>query len=240
MTAIERFFSVSSGSGDGSGDGSGYGSSDGSGDGSGYGYGDGSGDGSGDGYGDGYGSGSGFGSGFGSGSGSGYGSSDGSGDGSGFGYGSGVRSFNGLYVFMIDAVQTVIYRVRGNIATGAILQADLTLQPCFIAKSGDHFGHGKTAREAAEAARAKELEELSEEDRVARFVAEFNTADRYTGSDLFTAHGWLTGSCLMGREQFVKGNQIDLSATFSVTEFIAMTKNAYGGEIVRQLEGYYS
>jgi hypothetical protein len=106
---VERFLSVSygsgygygSGSGDGYDSGYGYGSGsgdgygDGSGDGDGYGYGSGSGDGYGDGSGDGDGDGSGYGDGDGSGDGYGYGSGYGSGDGDGSGYGDGDGSGDG-------------------------------------------------------------------------------------------------------------------------------------------------
>ena len=114
---------------DGSGDGSGYGY--GSGDGYGYGYGSGdaygygSGDGSGDSFGDGSGSGSGYGSGY----------------GYGYGYGDGkkIASISGQKIYDIDGVPTAIYRVKGNIAKGAILQSDLTFTPCFVVKQDVYF-----------------------------------------------------------------------------------------------------
>ena len=80
----------------------------------------------GDGYGYGYGSGYGYGDG------SGYGYGYGSGDGSG--YGSGIDELNGLSVHHVDSVQTVFYHIHGNVAKGAILREDLTLEHCFMLK----------------------------------------------------------------------------------------------------------
>jgi len=39
----------------------------------------------------------------------------------------------------------------------------------------------------------------------------------------------------MGRDNFVKSNGIDLNKTYSINEFIELTKNQYGGEIIKQL-----
>jgi hypothetical protein len=211
--------------GDGYGDGSGYGSGYGSGSGSGYGsgYGSGSGDGDGSGYGSGSGDGSGYGSGY------------GDGDGSGYGSGYGIPRFNGECIHMVDDVQTIIKSVRGNVAKGFILQADLTLKPCFIAKANDFFAHGDTIQQARTGAETKAFEEMDEDARISAFRERFSADGKHLGSDLFEWHGKLTGSCLMGREQFVRDRQIDLTKTFTITEFIELCKGAYGGEIVARL-----
>lgn len=109
--------------------------------GSGYGSGDGSGDGSGYGSGDGYGYGS--------------GSGDGDGSGDGYGYGDGIKSINGNSIYVVDNIPTIITNVKGNIAEGFILQSDLSLTPCFIAKENNQFSHGNTLHEAFESLREK-------------------------------------------------------------------------------------
>jgi hypothetical protein len=136
----------------------------------------------------------------------------------------------------VDGVQTVISKIKGNIATGFILGADLQLSPCFMAKYEDHFAHGKTAREAMDEAKNKAFEDATEEERIERFLKEF--PDGGKAQDLFTAHGWLTGSCLMGREQFVKDKGIDMDKSFTLKEFVELCKDVYGGEIVKQLTDY--
>ena len=197
-----------------SGDGSGYGS----GDGSGYGDGYGSGDGSGDGYGDGYGCGCG----------------DGSGCGSGYGSGYGIKSFNGAPVFRIDGVNTLIRSVRGNTAHGAIVNEDLTLTPCYIVKQENVFAHGETLRGAMEDLRDKLFEDMPEDDRIEMFLSETDREKTYPTQYFYDWHHRLTGSCDMGRKQFARDHGVDLEhGMMTLTEFLELTKDAYGGDVIR-------
>ena len=226
---IELFLSVSSGSGSGSG----YGYGDGYGYGSGYGYGYGSGYG----YGYGYGSGSGDGSGSGSGSGYGYGDGDGYGYGSGDGSGSGLKSFNNQKVYYIDGVPTVIERIHGNLARGFIVNKDLTIEKCYVAKGNDLFAHGATAKGAAKALQDKILANMDVDEKIDEFIKKFSLGVKYPANDFYEWHHILTGSCELGRNTFVKNNSIDLeNGMYTVEEFIEITKNAFGGDIIKQLE----
>ena len=217
---IEAFISC------GCGCGSGYGSGDGCGSGSGYGYG----------YGSGYGYGDGCGCGCGSGSGS--GSGDGCGCGCGSGYG-GIKSYNCKSVYHVDGIQTIITAVKGNLAKGYIVNRGLTLTSCYIAKNGNKFAHGRTLKEAVSALQDKILEDMSEEERVSAFIECHNYDGIYPVSDLYDWHHRLTGSCEMGRQQFAKDHGITLDGEMSIKEFIKLTKNAYGGEVIKQLEKEY-
>ena len=193
-----------------------------SGSGSGYGYGYGSGYGSGDGSGDGYGSG--------------YG--DGSGYGSGYGYG--VGKFNNHSVHQIDGVQTIITAVKGNVAKGFILQDDLTLTPCFVVKGNNLFAHGDNLHDAMTALRDKMFEDMPEEERIASFIKEHPDKDKaYPNKDLFGWHNRLTGSCMAGRTAFVKDKGLSLDGETTVTEFIRLTENAYGGSTIKALKKAY-
>ena len=241
---IKKFLAidVGSGSGSGSGYGSGYGygygdgDGDGSGDGDGYGSGDGDGDGSGDG--DGYGDGYGDGSGSGSGSGSGY--CSGSGYGSGDGHGDGIKVFNGDKVYLVDNIQTIFISIRGNVAKGYILQSDLQLKPCFIVKENNKFAHGDTLRDAFASLQEKLYDDSTEEERIEAFKKKFPEYDvKYDNGDLFTYHHVLTGSCRMGRESFVSDRGLSLDDKTSVREFVKLTKNAYGGDIIKKLPSAY-
>ena len=217
----------------GSGDGSGYGSGDGYGDG--YDYGSGDGSGSGDGYGDGYD----YGSGDGSGSGSGYGSGDGSGDGSGYGD-EFIKSINGESLYMIDGIPTLIDHIHGFAAKARIFNSDLTTTPCYVVKRGDYFAHGDTLRKAVEAANAKLFEYMPEEDRIAAFVAAHDRDKLYAAIDFFEWHNKLTGSCEAGRKAFVRNHNYSMEKEYSVAEFIAMTENDYGGNVIAKLKKFYT
>ena len=222
---IERFLAV--GSGYGSGSGSGYSSGSGSGYGysSGYGYGDGSGDGSGDGDGDG----------------SGDGDGDGDGYGSGSGDGSGIKSYNGHEVYIIDDMQTIIYSVHGNIARGATINSDLTLADCYIAKCEDYFAHGETAKQAIADAQSKAWQNKPIEERIGYVIEKYPDVDvPIEHSALFSLHNFLTGSCLFGRQEFAKAHCLDPEhGAMTMREFINLTKNAYGGDNIRQLADAY-
>ena len=234
---IKQFLSISSGYGYGSGYGDGSGSGYGDGSGSGYGYGYGSGDGSGDGSGSGYGDGDGSGSGYGDGSGSGYGYGYGDGYGYGYGDGYGIKSVNGNTISIVDNIPTIITNVKGNIAKGFILQSDLSLTPCFIVKGNDQFSHGNTLHEAFESLQEKLYDDSTEEERIDKFKDHFSDfSKKYSAKELFIWHHVLTGSCKAGRESFCRDKGIDVdNDKFTVYEFIELTRNSYGGEVIRKL-----
>jgi hypothetical protein len=219
---IQDFLKIDYGSGAGFGDGSGFGlgfgNSDGSGYGNGYDYGFSYCSGSGDGYGDG----------------SGFGNSDGSGF--GFGHSDGVLSINNQKVYKVDGVPTIITKIRNNIAKGFILKGDLTLEHCYVVKSNNMFAHGKDLKEAMKSLQEKIFEDLSEEERINMFLNEFEKDKKYKGHVFFDWHNKLTGSCLMGRKVFVEENELDLEKEYTVDEFIELTKNAYGSNIIKDLE----
>ena len=170
-------------------------------------------------------------SGDGSGSGSGYG--NGSGDGDGYG----IKTFCGKKVYLIDDVQTIIASVRGNVAKGYILQNDFSLTPCYVVKENDKFAHGGTLREAFEALQEKLYDDSTEEERLQKFREHFaDFSKKYPARELLTWHHVLTGSCKAGREAFCRDKGIDVdNDMFTIYEFIGMTKDSYGGEIVQRL-----
>ena len=238
---IERFLAIDIGygSGDGSGDGSGSGYGDGYGYGYGYGSGDGSGSGDGDGYGYGYGDGSGDGDGYGYGygDGSGYGYGYGSGDGDGYGYGYGLISFKGQKVYYIDQMPTVIENVHGNLAKGYTINGDLTTVPCFIAKGENKFAHGVNFEEAQKALQDKIFDDMDTDAKIDAFLNEFQPDVKYPAKSFYDWHHKLTGSCEFGRNSFIKNHGIDIeTGMYTVNEFIEITKNDFGGDIIRQIE----
>ena len=214
-----------SGTGSGYGDGTGYGYGDGTGSGSGFGFGYGYGDGTGSGYGDG----------------TGYGYGDGTGSGYGFGYGSGdghdnITSFNGKDVYKIDDIPTIIEQIRGPFARGFILNKDCTLTPCWIAKGNGYFAHGKNIKQARKELRRKIFENMDSDETIEKFIDKFKKNEKYPGTEFFEWHHYLTGSCLMGRNAFVKNHEIDIKAMYTVDEFIALCEDDYGGEIIKKLK----
>ena len=161
--------------------------------------------------------------------------------GSGYGYGSGSGSGIGRYcgqkVYYIDGVRTLIDEVKGQFAKGRIIRGDLTVEVCWIAKFGNSFAHGKNIHEAHTAAFDKELQDMPEEERIDRFVEGHPDMEMsYPGADLFRWHNLLTGSCEMGRRAFCRDRGIDIdTASFTVKEFVKLTCDSYGKEVIRKL-----
>jgi hypothetical protein len=156
--------------------------------------------------------------------------------GGGYGGGGDITSYNGHAVFYIDGVATLIYAVFRNYAKGAILQADMTLKPCYVARDEGVFAHGDTLEEATSALREKLLEGLSDDERIEKFKEAHPDANaKYPARDLYEWHHILTGSCKAGRDAFVRDHEIDLDGAYTTAEFVALCKDAYGGEIMRRL-----
>ena len=171
--------------------------------------------------------------------GSGDGYSDGSGYGSGYGDGI-IAKLNGQKVYRIDDTPTIITSVHDNVAKGFILQSDLSLTPCYVVKGNSLFAHGYTLREAMAALTDKMFEDMPEEDRIAEFVKAHPDKDTaYPNQDLFDWHHRLTGSCLPGREAFIKSKGLTLDGETTVTDFIKLTENAYNGTVIKNLEKAY-
>ena len=236
---VERFLSIKTINCSGSccGDGSGYGYS------GGFGYGDGYGPGSGDGPGSGGGGDYNYGNGLGNSNGSGdgdglcrgYGSEDGDGEGGDVSI-MNIKTFKGCIVDYIDGVPTIITHIHNNVASGFIIGFDMTLIPCYVAKAGIYFAHGKTLKEAIMDAAAKEMGEMPIEERIEKFKEVFGSLDsEHTGKEFYDWHNYLTGSCRMGRDKFCEENGIDLTKKYSVKYFLNITKNSYGGDIIKQI-----
>ena len=215
----------------------------------GYGWGDGSGYANGAGYADGYGtddgygydtsfnSGDGLGNGSGRGCGLGYGWGDGSGYANGAGYTDGLGiKINRKEVYQIDKTQTIVTRIKGNLAKGFILNDDLSLDPCYIVKGNGYFAHGKTLEDARSALQDKIFSNMDTDEAIDMFLDTFEKGKAYKGTQFFEWHHYLTGSCLMGRESFVKNKNLDLNELYTVEEFIEICENAYGGEIIKELK----
>ena len=162
--------------------------------------------------------------------------SSGSGSGYGYGYGDGLKSISGKKIYTVDGIATTISRIHGNTAKGTIVNNDLTETPCFIVKEGKYFAHGKTLAEANAALQDKLFDKMPAEKRIAAFWACHKKGVKYPTKDFFEWHHKLTGSCLMGRRQFAKDHGVDLDGEMTVDDFIALTKNAFGGDIIKRLE----
>ena len=81
-----------------------------------------------------------------------YGSGEGNAGGSGYGGsdGSGIKAVCGAPVLVINEIATAISKIAatGNLAKGYVINEDMSLSKCYVAKYGTCFAHGRTAAEA--------------------------------------------------------------------------------------------
>ena len=127
--------------------------------------------------------------------------------------------------------------IHNNIAKGYIIKEDLTLKLCYIAKVGRYFAHGYSVKQALSDALNKYQRHKPIEERLADFNAAFPDRDKkIPAKELYKWHNILTGSCEFGRQEFCKDHKININTDLlTVNEFIALTVNEYGGNIIKQL-----
>ena len=159
--------------------------------------------------------------------------------GSGYGYDSGLKAINNHIIYKIDNVPTIIIGIHKNIAKGFILKQDLSLKKCYIAKGHNYFSHGDTLKDAIKGLEEKILANMDSETAINEFMKKFKKDKKYKGTTFYDWHHYLTGSCKAGRDNFVKNNQLNLNKFYSVMDFINLTENDYGGEIIKKLKKYY-
>ena len=99
------------------------------------------------------------------------------------------------------------------------------------------FAHGETLEEAVESLQEKIFETLDTDDKIDAFIEEADLEKKYPAKYFYDWHHKLTGSCEMGRKDFASRNGIDLeNDSYTVEEFIKITENAYGGDVIKQLK----
>ena len=160
--------------------------------------------------------------------------------GDGSGDGNGVSEIEGRKVYKVDGINTIITAIHGNVAQGYMIAYNTKLIPCFIVKGNNSFAHGETLHDAYAALQEKLYDNNTEEGRIAVFMEKFPEFDTpYDNADLFAYHHVLTGSCRMGRENFVANHGIDMEGNTTVRAFIALTEDSYGGDVIKKLKQAY-
>lgn len=148
-----------------------------------------------------------------------------------------IKSINGQDVHYIDGIPTIITSIKKNIAKGFILQEDMTLDPCYVAKVGCNYAHAKNIKEALSQAFEKSLVNQDIESKITEFVKYFEKDKLYTIEEFSRWHYILTGSCELGRNNFIKNIE---KRNYTVTEFFDKVKNSYGNSIIEELINHYN
>lgn len=168
--------------------------------------------------------------------GSGYGWGNGSGNGSG----KVIKTYKGDVVFYVDNMPTIFDRIIGNVAHCRVIQSDdWQEQKCDLVKGQGLCAHGDTLQEARESLVEKITQSMSVEERIDEFCKLFNATDRYPAQTFFQWHNTLTGSCEMGRREFVRSRNISMNENYTVAEFIGFCESDYGGDVIKKLKKRY-
>ena len=181
-------------------------------------------------------------------SGSGSGSGEGSGWGSGEGWGSGLGSGSGLglgYTLMIlygrivhyiDGIPCLPVSAHGDtMAVDVIDEQDWTLSRAYVARWQGEAAHGETVRKAVEAAKNKYFARMDPGEKKRQLLDLFAEKGRLTVKELYAWHGRITGSCEFGRSRFQEEHGLKDDDTLSLEEFVELTRNAYGGDLIASL-----
>lgn len=117
------------------------------------------------------------------------------------------------------------------------MQKDLTLTRTYIAKSPEMgvFAHGDTIESAMNCLQHKVIQDLDIDERIELFLNEVDIMKKHTVQCFYDWHGTLTCSCQQGRLAFLKGHELKMTDELTVDEFIEMTKNEYGNEVILKL-----
>ena len=146
-----------------------------------------------------------------------------------------ITSFNGQHVYYIDGMPTVLLSVHDDLAHGYTVGDDLTTTECYVARGQGYFAHGKTAREAVSSLERKIVSGMNTDDKVNEFVKRFDKDGKYPVRDFYEWHGTLTGSCTFGRDSFAKEHGISMDGDMETKEFLRLTKDAFGREVIHKV-----
>ena len=83
---------------------------------------------------------------------------------------------------------------------------------------------------------SKIFKNMDADEIIEKFHEEFEHGKQYKNSVFYQWHNYLTGSCEIGRNEFVKNHEINLDDEMTVDEFIELTINDFGSEIIKQLK----
>ena len=115
------------------------------------------------------------------------------------------------------------------------MNSDLTETPCYIAKGRGYFAHGETLREAVDALHSKIFDDLDPDEKISALLGEIELGQKYKVSIWYDWHHRLTGSCEAGRKAWMRNHGVTMDDEYTLEEFCDLTKNDYGGEIIKQL-----
>lgn len=155
----------------------------------------------------------------------------------------GLYKYDGHVVYHLDNLPVILYTVIGNAAYGALIKPDMTIEKGIIARYGNSYAFAPKARDAYNAARELSIKrgwEHFEKDPVAFMLKNYPDPDMLVDRKvLLELHNVLTGSCIDGRKDFIKENNISLEGTMTLRDFFQLCKYTFGREILAKVAAAY-
>ena len=152
----------------------------------------------------------------------------------------GIKSINGDELILVDGIYIHIEKVVSDgILYGYSLNEDFTTKPLWAVKGDNYVGIGITMERAEDSLFKRTFRDTSHEERIAQFVKEHPVDKPYSNADLIEWHHKLTASCRRGIRLFLAKHGITRDGYTTVSEFIRLTENDFGGDIIKKLKDYY-
>lgn len=175
----------------------------------------------------------------------------GNGDSHGKGYGHGselfrdfintiidIKTYNGQSVYHLDnkliLFDSIKYGTVGKIRI--IDNLSLVAEDSWIYRYGNYYYIHKDLKIAKREAIKAYYHANGIEHAVSDFRKKFNMKDKYKAEDFYEWHAYITQSCEEGREKFTKDNNISFDDYMTVNEFLDLTRNTIGGDIIKLVE----
>lgn len=134
---------------------------------------------------------------------------------------------------IIDGIMCEVLAEKGQLAKVKLWPDGFV---CYVAEYNGVIAHGRDPHNAFQNAENKYYARRSVESRIADCIKLCKEkSGKLPGKEWFKQHGYLTGSCEIGRRQFLKTHpEIDLEKEYTVAEFVDTTKDEYSGDIIKR------
>ncbi len=143
----------------------------------------------------------------------------------------------GNRVYYIDEIPCVINSIKSDYALVEVIEYNgLNTSSMYVAKKDGFFAHGHTLEEAIKDANEKWMVSQTVEEKIEQFKIQFKKGILYKAQLFYDWHTLLTGSCKAGKDMWISQKGISLEGDMTVAQFIDITKNEYGAEIIRRLQ----
>ena len=150
-----------------------------------------------------------------------------------------IKLFNNQPVYYIDGRRVIFDQIHGNFAKCTIISIDLTTYKAWLVKDFGFVAFGKTIKEAYNNVKLKSWQTIPLEERIQQFVDTHPLDKMFPNKELFEWHDILTGSCMVGKYQFCRKQNVDLSKETTTLDFLNLVKNHYKSDIIQQVLNKY-